>query len=419
MRVREPGGAPFLPRAIEGRLVAACAALPAVVLMGPRQVGKSTLARLHALGAGHRYLTLDDASVRDAARRDPVGLLRSAPRLVLDEVQRDPGLLLALKQIIDDDAFAGRREPGRFIVTGSADLLAMSAVADSLAGRAVYLPLRPLVRRELLGHGTTGPWSRWLDAPRSDWRALAEADGSPPERWLDAARRGGFPVAALDLHDDVARDTWYRGWLDTFLDRDAHDLGAVADTLELRRFMRAVALRQGQLLNRADLARDAAISPTTAWRWLALLERGMQFVRLEAFAVNRTKRLIKAPKAYWCDPALARAVAGAPLADGAAFEALVLADLLSWADTEPRGAHVMHWRTASQQEVDFVVERGDGRLLAIECKATARPTTKDARGVRAFLDEHPEAAGGLVVHGGDITSWLADGVLAVPWWRAC
>ena len=417
LRVREPGGPPFLPRVVEARLAAAAAAMPVVVIMGARQVGKSTLARLHAGTAGHRYLTLDDAGVRAAARTDPIGLLRSSPRLILDEVQRDPALLLALKQVVDDDAFAGHREPGRFIVTGSADLLAMREVADSLAGRAVYVPLRPMTRRELLGRGAAGQWSRYLEAPRDAWPELTRTDDAPPAPWQDAVRRGGFPVPALDLPDDATRTTWYRGWLDTFLDRDVRDLGGVTDALELRQLMRVVALRQGQLVNRADLARDAGIAPTTAWRWLALLERAFQFVRLEAYAVNRTKRLIKAPKAYWCDPALAHVLAGMPTPDGSAFEGLVLADLLAWADADARGAQIMHWRTASQQEVDFVVERADGRLLGIECKTTTRPSTKDAAGLRAFLAEYPHAAGGLVLHAGEHVVWLADGVLGVPWWR--
>ena len=312
LRVREPGGAPFLPRLAEGRLRRVAAAMPAVVVMGPRQVGKSTLARVHAGDAGHRYLTLDDADVRERARIDPLSLLRSASRLILDEVQREPALLLALKQVIDEDAFSGLREPGRFIVTGSADLLGMASVADSLAGRAAYVTLRPMTRREQLGRGTAGTWSAFLDTPRGDWPDVARADDAPKASWMEFARRGGFPVPALDLSHEDARVTWYRGWLDTFLDRDVRDLGAVGDALELRRLMRIVALRQGQLVNRADLARDAAISPTTAWRWLALLERGFQFVRLDAFAVNRTKRLIKGPKAYWCDAALAHVIAGAP-----------------------------------------------------------------------------------------------------------
>lgn len=419
VRVPDPGGAPFLPRLAERRLAAVGAAMPAVVVMGPRQVGKSTLARVHATAAGHRYLTLDDAGVREQARTDPITLLRSAPRLILDEVQREPALLLALKQVIDEDAFAGIRDPGRFIVTGSADLLGMASVADSLAGRAAYVTLRPMTRREQLGRGTAGRWSAYLDTPRAEWLDVTRADDAPAASWTTVARRGGFPVPALDLRDDDARVTWYRGWLDTFLDRDVRHLGSVGDALELRRLMRVLALRQGQLVNRADLARDAAVSPTTAWRWLALLERGFQFVRLDAYAVDRTKRLIKAPKAYWCDPALANVVAGAPPLDGAALEGLVLTDLLAWADADARGAQVLHWRTASQQEVDFVIERADGRLLGVECKATTRPGTKDAAGLRAFLGEYPEAVGGLVLHGGEQVQWLADGVLAVPWWRVC
>ena len=181
--------------------------------------------------------------------------------------------------------------------------------------------------------------------------------------------------------------------------------------------MRAASLRLGGLLNQAELGRDTRIPRATAQRYIDLLETFFQIVRLAPFAVNRTKRLIKSPKLYWSDPALALWLSGGGQPSGEYLENVVLLDLLVWRDGQVPAPEILFWRTTTDREVDLVIESGD-RLLPIEVKSTAVSTLADARGLRTFADEYPERfAGGLLLHGGRQTQWLVDRILAVPWWR--
>jgi predicted AAA+ superfamily ATPase len=181
--------------------------------------------------------------------------------------------------------------------------------------------------------------------------------------------------------------------------------------------MRAACLRMGQIVNQTELGRDVALPQPTVHRYLNLLETSYLLVRLPAYAVNRTKRLIKAPKLYWADVGLAMHLAGLREPGGAHLENLVLHDLLSWRDGRTARAEILYWRTASGEEVDLVVET-DGRLLPIEVKATSRPRLKDAAHLRAFRQEYGDAARvGLLLHTGEAVEWLLPDVLAVPWWR--
>jgi predicted AAA+ superfamily ATPase len=181
--------------------------------------------------------------------------------------------------------------------------------------------------------------------------------------------------------------------------------------------MRAACLRLGNLVNQTELARDTSIPRATVQRYLDLLETSYQLTRLEPYSVNRTKRLIKSPKLYWADTGLALHLADQPDATGAHLENLVLCDLLAWRDAELARPSVLYWRTTGGEEVDFVLERRGG-LLAVEVKASPRPTHRDARHLRSFLDEYPDTAhGALLLHTGSATEWLGDRVLSTPWWR--
>jgi hypothetical protein len=198
--------------------------------------------------------------------------------------------------------------------------------------------------------------------------------------------------------------------------RDLQALAQIEDLGDFRRLMRAAALRLGSVVNQADLARDIGLSRPTAHRWLNLLETSFQVVRLNAYAVNRTKRLVKSAKLYWSDVGLARHLSGGE-ASGAHLENLVLADLIAWRELVTPRPDVHYWRTVNQEEVDFVIEAGR-TLLPVEVKASARPSHRDARHLLTFRDEYGKAVvGGLVLHAGDETFWLAEGVLAAPWWR--
>ena len=385
--------------------------MPAVVVTGARQTGKSTLAEKLTAGE-RRFSSLDDLDVLELARRDPEALVAGTTPVTLDEVQRAPDLLLAIKREIDR-----RRRPGQFLLTGSANFALLEGVSDSLAGRASYLTLWPLTRREQLGIGRCGLWEELLAAPSSSWPEILSGDEPGPADWRALARRGGFPTPALKLTRAAERAIWFDGYVSTYLERDLRALSAITALPDFRRLMRASALRLGQLVNQTELGRDVALPQPTVHRWLNLLEASYLLVRLPAYGVNRTKRLIKTPKLYWGDVGVALHLAGQPDPTGAHLESLVLGDLLCWRDSRAEPAEVLYWRTAAGEEVDLMVESA-GRLLPIEVKTNSRPRLRDASGLRAFRAEYRETArSGLLLHTGSETRWLAPDVLAVPWWR--
>ncbi len=209
-------------------------------------------------------------------------------------------------------------------------------------------------------------------------------------------------------------------WCRLDLERDLRDLAAVADLGDFQRLMQAAALRIGNLLNQSELGRDIKLPAMTVHRYLNLLETSYQTVRLEPYSVSRTKRLIKTPKLYWNDPALALHLGhsgGEAEPTGAHFENLVLCDLLAWRDMHVPRVAVTYWRTATGHEVDFVLEHRR-QLLGVEVKTGPNPAMKDVRGLRAFLEENPRSArGGIVLHGGEDSYWLDERIMAVPWWR--
>lgn len=401
-----------LPRLAASSLEDRLRVMPAVVLTGARQTGKSTLAQQLTPGSRRRFLSLDDLDAADAARRDPEALLGGVQPVTLDEVQRVPDLLHAVKRAIDRE-----RQPGRFLLTGSANLLLMHRVSESLAGRASYVTLWPMTQREQRGLGRGGVWEELLETRHEEWLDLVAAQPGGPEDWRETARRGGFPLPTLQLGTDHDRAIWFDGYVRTYLERDLRNLSAISSLPDFRRLMRAACLRVGQIVNQTELGRDAALPQSTVGRYLNLLETSYLLVRLPAYAVNRTKRLIKSPKLYWGDTGVALHLAQEAEPSGARLENLVLHDILAWRDSRLDRAEVLYWRTTVGEEVDFVIEAGD-RLLPIEVKAMGRPRLRDAAHLRAFRAEYGNAAkAGLLLHTGAAVEWLAPDVLAAPWWR--
>ncbi len=400
----------FLDRLAQDALADHLAAMPAVILMGARQAGKSTLARV--LNPERRYLSLDEFDVIDAAERDPESLVRGHGPLTLDEIQRAPDLLHAVKLSIDS-----HRKPGRFLLTGSANLLLMRRATESLAGRASYLTLWPMTRREQRCLGSGGIWEDLLTTPESQWAELVADTDSEREDWRTFARRGGFPDPAVHLADERARAVWFEGYMRTYLERDLLNLSSVASLPDFRRLARAACLRLGQPVNQTELGRDVALPQATVHRYLNLLETSYLLVRVPAYAVNRTKRLIKSPKLYWSDTGLALHIAGLDEPGGVFLENLVLGDLLAWREARQERCEILYWRTTAGEEVDFVVETANG-LLPVEVKASGRPRLRDTVRLRSFRREYEsQSRAGLLLHDGDALEWLTPDVLAVPWWR--
>ena len=399
------------PRWFSSNLQSALRVLPVTVLTGARQTGKTTLTQ--ALEPARTYFTLDDVGILDQAERNPDLLLATRP-VILDEVQRAPQILLAVKRAVD----TGRRA-GDFILTGSANLLLMKHVADTLAGRAIYLDLPPFCPTEWQERkGALSPLDR-LFAPDFDWREWPDEAGDWT-RWL---LRGGFPPA-LEINSEADRGLWFAAYVQTYLERDLRQLSAISSLPDFQRLMMLAAQRTGKLLNQADLARDAALSHPTAHRYLNLLETGCMITRLRPLATNPTAALVKAPKLLWTDCGLAAWLAGirssaevtARMDSGFWLEQTLFQTLETWRSLDPRQRKLHFWRNRSGHEVDFILEEA-GKFVALEIKASSQVTANDARGIRAFREDLKRKSSlvrGVVLHGGKARP-LEDGVLALPW----
>ena len=401
----------FLPRSITSLLSLHLATMPVVVLSGARQTGKSTLAKI--IGEENRqYHALDDFDTLSTANRDPQALIGGTTPVTLDEIQRAPNLLTDIKLEVDRN-----RQAGRFLLIGSTHLLLMEKVSESLAGRASYINLWPMTRREQMGMGRCGVWDKLIDNRKEDWLSVLDEIDSKLEDWRELAQRGGLPEPATRFSSDTQRQIWFEAYVRTYLERDLQQLSAVASLPDFAKLVRVLCQRLGCLSNQTDLARDTAISQPTVYRYLNLLEASCLLIRLQPFFVNRTKRLVKSPKLYFCDSGVALNISGQQEPSGAHLENLILHDLLAWKDSQFQKAGIYYWRTIGGEEVDFVIESNE-RVLPIEVKASKRPHIGDSAKLRIFLKEYEDLAqAGVLLHTGNETKWLTPNVLSVPWWR--
>ena len=399
------------PRWFSSNLQSALRVLPVTVLTGARQTGKTTLTQ--ALEPARTYFTLDDVGILDQAERNPDSLLSTRP-VILDEVQRAPQILLAVKRAVDTS-----RRAGDFILTGSANLLLMKQVAETLAGRAIYLDLPPFCPTEWQERtGALSPLDR-LFAPDFDWREWPDEPGD----WTAWLVRGGFPPA-LEINTEADRSLWFAAYVQTYLERDLRQLSAISSLPDFQRLMMLAAQRTGKLLNQADLARDAALSHPTAHRYLNLLETGCMITRLRPLATNPTAALVKAPKLLWTDCGLAAWLAGirssaevtTRMDCGFWLEQTLFQTLETWRSLDPRQRKLHFWRNRSGHEVDFILEEA-GKFVALEIKASSQVTANDATGIRAFREDLKRKSSlvrGVVLHSGKVRP-LEDGILALPW----
>jgi predicted AAA+ superfamily ATPase len=379
-----------------------------VVVTGARQTGKSTLLLNEQPFASWRYVTLDDFDALDAARHEPEVLWAGAEGVILDEVQKAPGVLSAVKAAIDANPRL------RIALSGSANLLLMQHVSESLAGRAVYRELGPMTLGEIQGAAVPDLLGELL-AGRFPGEGSVRSEDPLPHML-----RGMMPRL---IDASAQRSTqWWEGYVATYLERDLRQLSQVESLPDFRRVMGALALRQGQLLNQSDVARDVAVSQPTTHRYINLLETSSLLTRLPAYAVNRTKRIVKSPKPYWFDAGLGSFLAGHYDAEslrvsretGGAFECLVIQHLAVLAGLLTPKARLHYWRTTTGLEIDCVLEHGR-RLVAFEFKLSDAPRLGDADTLRTFMREYPETSAGVVVHAGSEVRRLAEKVVALPW----
>lgn len=405
----------FIPRWIQERLESALGVMPVVVVTGARQTGKSTLAR--HVDPGRRYLSLDDLDVLDQARRDPDSLLQDVP-LTLDEVQRVPELLLAIKRRVDSE-----RIPGAFLLTGSAQFSLMRNVSDSLAGRAIYLDFGPFCPLEWEGvsHGESLLSELFMEKLNHDSRWLSQNGHGD---WMEWVLRGGF-APALGIPSAEGRAIWFSSYVQTYLERDLSELSSVASLPDFQRLMRIAAQRTGRLLNQAEIARDAGLAHATCHRYLNLLETGCQLERVRPYTSNPTKALVKSPKLFWNDSGLAAWLAGIHDRSGLLqrvdlgfwLEQAIAQTILAWQRIDPVRRRVSYWRTRSGYEVDFVLEQ-DQDCLGVEIKSGSRTGLNDIRGLRRFV-EAGRARGipvrGVALYGGSEARSLGDHLTALPY----
>lgn len=399
----------YRPREISTLVQEALSSLPVVVVTGLRQAGKTTFLLQDEGLRGRRYLTLDDFATLEAARREPEALISDDGPVTIDEVQRSPELLLAIKREVDR-----KRVPGRFLLSGSANLALLDGVSDSLAGRALYLTMHPFTRRERNGDLSSDPFlTRFLKRPELPRRF--EAEPIAEDEILD----GGLPPVALG--DVKSRELWFLGYEQTYLERDLRDLSQVADLVTFRNVLQLAALRTGQILNQSELGRDARLPATTVARYLGLLEASFILSRVTPHLRSRATRLIKSPKLFLTDSGLAAHLAGvtdlSPFADeplrGALFETFALQNLTALVGAHLPGARIDYWSIQGRHEVDFVLTKGRASL-AIEIKAGTRFTDRDLAGLRALAASTSGVRACVLAYNGREAVSLGDKLFALP-----
>lgn len=406
----------LITRGIEGELRDIMAVSRAGAITGPRQSGKSTLAKqLQAADIVPHYYSLDDEGTRTAALADPDGFVLSLSRpAVIDEVQRAPDLMLAVKQVLDQD-----RTPGQFLLTGSADLVTARVVADALPGRVEYVNLWPLAQSEI-----TGSRKSVIDALLSGGPPQVSGAVKGRAASADIVVAGGFP----DVLDRTPRQRarYFRSYVQTVLGRDLGEIGEIrVDRAKLEQLLRLLANRSGGLMNYSALARDLALDDKTVKAHIEFLEQLFLIRRLAPWSTNLGARQVKTPKFVLCDSGMAAALIGADAARysapdhgalaGMLLETFVVMELIKQSTWSAATVEPYFYRDTEKREVDVVIESAAGDIAAVEIKAAASVSSSDARGLRLLRDKLGERfKAGVVVYSGEHTLPLAERIWALP-----
>ena len=368
-------------RFVEQRVEEALADTPVVLIVGPRRAGKTTLVR--KMGeAGRSYITLDDQTVLEAAQSDPAGFIRGLDKAIIDEIQRAPDLLLAIKKSVDEDY-----RPGRFLLTGSADVLTLPRVADSLAGRMETIQMLPLARAEIEARAPT-----FLER-LFEGKLQGHKDAIVGDDVVQLVLRGGYPEA-ISRDGERRRQDWARSYLTSILTRDLRDIAEVEKLTELPKFVRLLAEHSGQLANYSQLAAGINVNHKTGQRYVGLLEQVFLIATVQPWFTNALKRIVKTPKLHFLDSGLLATARGLTFdrvkADrgtfGSLLETFVFSEVLKLMTASDLRVTPHHFRDRDMREVDIVLERDDGTIAGIEVKASATVKAGDFSGLRALAD---------------------------------
>lgn len=401
----------LVSRKVLPRIEAALADTRVVLISGPRQSGKTTLARMVS-DSDRSFITLDDAGTLNAAKTDPTGFIRGIKRAVIDEVQRAPDLMLAIKASVDEDP-----EPGRFLLTGSANLATIPAIADSLAGRMAVIPLLPFAQAEI----RSGP-GLMLDRLFAGEEPVIDGDLVLGKDMMGMVLAGGYPEV-LKRSSVARRISWLEDYVDLILDRDVRDIANIDQLDRLPRLLNILAEHAGQLVNNSSFGAALGLSGVTAQKYIAILERLFLVRTLAPWSNNRLSRLVKTPKLQFIDTGLLAALRGDELARlsenktrfGAILESFVVSELMKLASWSEKRLSFSHYRTKDLDEVDVVIEDRRGRIIGVEVKASATVKADDFRGLRQLQTAVGDRfVRGLVLHDHDRITPFSERLQAAP-----
>jgi predicted AAA+ superfamily ATPase len=388
-------------------------AFPIVIITGARQVGKSTF--LQHEFPDFKYISLDDYPSLKQAETDPSSLWIDAQRIIIDEAQKSPKILNAIKLSVDKV-----QRKMKFILSGSSNLLLMKRISETLAGRAVYFEMLPMTYGEMQG-----------EEDPANFISLWNPDCTIKESTLDSSDAiplllKGFMPPLLNLSEQKDILLWWEGYIRTYLERDLRELSQIDSLIDFRKMLESLALRTGNILNQTDIARDTGISQPTVFRYIKLLEVSNIIQRIPSYHANRIKRIIKSPKIFFIDPGLSIYLSGyydefslrKARELGNYFETLLFFHLKILSELMIPKAKMYYWRTVDGKEVDFIIEHGK-KILAFEVKHIKNPTINDAKNLLIFLDLYPATSKGILIYDGNSIKWIHSKILAIPWhWLA-
>ncbi len=399
----------YFERDLAPTVLSALKNMPVVAITGLRQTGKTTFLQHQFPSEARRFISFDDFAQLSAAKSDPDRFVNSDEPLTIDEAHKCPEIFTAVKRIVDR-----KRKPGQFLLSGSANFTLFRGITESLAGRSIYFQMHPFSRREIDRRVGEQPFLERFFENRQIPKHK-EFKSIEPEEIL----KGGMPTVCLD--DVEERTFWFKGYEQTYLERDIREISQIENIVAYRNLLHLVCLRSGQILNVSQLGRDAKLTSATTSRYVSLLETSFVISKLNPYLRNRASRLIKSPKVYISDSGLACFMVGIdnfrmdyqePLL-GALFETYVAQNLFAIIDSRWKEAQLYFWGIQGRNEVDFIIEVGR-YCLAIEVKSSARWQKKDLSGLEGFLAATPHCVAGVLCYNGTEAVRLGEKLWALP-----